>query len=51
MNVVLPAAYAKTQARLRESAEKQQKVDLQDVFLDLTTRAVGRMAYHVRFPG
>ena len=47
---VLPEAFVRTRTRLLECAQSSSQVDLQDVFLELTTKAVGRMAYNVSPP-
>lgn len=44
---VMPEAYLKMQAQLKSSADAGTQVDLQKYFLDLTTNAVGVMAYDV----
>jgi len=44
---VLPEAYTATQSYLRQCTEQKSVVDLQKVFLDLTTIVVGQMAYDV----
>ncbi len=50
VEVVLPEVYARTRAQLLEYASIGTQVDLQAVFLDLTTTAVGRTAYNVSPP-
>ena len=47
IQTVLPEAFALTRARLLECAQSGTGIDLQDLFLGLTTKAVGRMAYNV----
>jgi hypothetical protein len=47
IETVVPEAFARTRTRLFKCAESGSPVDLQDVFLELTTKAVGRMAYNV----
>ena len=47
IETVLPRAFVHTRTTLLECAQSGSEVDLQDVFLDLTTKAVGRMAYSV----
>ncbi len=42
---VLPAVYAQTQLKLTEHANTGAVVDMQKVFLDMTTAVVGQMAY------
>jgi hypothetical protein len=44
---VLPEVYADTQKRLLQAASDGALIDLQQVFLDLTTTVVGHMAYDV----
>jgi hypothetical protein len=47
IETVLPEAFVHTRTRLFECAQNGSQIDLQDVFLELTTKAVGRMAYSV----
>ena len=47
METVLPEAFVHTRTQLLECTQSGSKVDLQGVFLELTTKAVGRMAYNV----
>lgn len=44
---VLPEAYLKMRAQLNSAAESGAQIDLQKLFLDLTTNVVGVMAYDV----
>ena len=46
---VMPDAYKKIQAQLISTVDNGTQIDLQRVFLDLTTDVVGVMAYDVRF--
>lgn len=47
---MLPQYVEKTKADLREQIRGEQIVDLEDVFLDFTTRLMGKMAYDVSDP-
>jgi hypothetical protein len=47
IETVIPEAFVHTRMRLFKCAESGSQIDLQDVFLELTTKAVGRMAYNV----
>lgn len=47
VDVVLPHHYAETRAYLHEAARENRVIDLQHVFLDFTTRLVGKLAYDV----
>lgn len=48
---VLPEVYAETtRKQLLQAARDGSVIDLQKVFLDLTTMVVGHMAYDVRLP-
>lgn len=47
IETVVPEAFVHTRMRLFKCAESGLQIDLQDVFLELTTKAVGRMAYNV----
>jgi hypothetical protein len=48
---VLPDVYeATTRSHLLQASQDGSIVDLQKVFLDLTTTVVGQMAYDVSFP-
>jgi hypothetical protein len=47
IETVLPEAFALTKATLLDCALSGSEIDLQDLFLGLTTKAVGRMAYNV----
>jgi hypothetical protein len=49
IETVFPEAFVRTRARLSECAHSGSEIDLQDVFLELTTKAVGRMAYNVSY--
>ena len=49
INEVLPPFLADTKQRLDEVSGEKLPVDLQDVFLELTTRLMGKMAYDVSF--
>lgn len=44
---VLPSAYTQTRSTLLQHAKSGQRLCLEEVFLDLTTAVVGRMAYDV----
>lgn len=44
---VLPNTYTQTRSTLLQYSESGQQLDLEAVFLDLTTAVVGRMAYDV----
>lgn len=48
VNEVLPPYLKDTEKRLEEAASSSDPVDMQDVFLELTTRLMGKMAYNVR---
>lgn len=44
---VLPEVYSQTRQRLTQASRDGSVVDLQQIFLDLTTTVVGHMAYDV----
>jgi hypothetical protein len=48
VNEVLPPFLTDTEKRLEEAASRSDPVDMQDVFLELTTRLMGKIAYDVR---
>ncbi|KAK0511642.1 hypothetical protein JMJ35_006215 [Cladonia borealis] len=50
IDVVLPPLVADTEKRLDAAAENAMVVDLQSVFLELTTRLMGNMAYNMDMP-
>jgi hypothetical protein len=47
IETVVPEAFVHTRMRLVKCAKNGSQIDLQDIFLELTTKAVGRMAYNV----
>jgi hypothetical protein len=47
---VLPSAYVQTRSVLLQHAQSGDFLDLEAMFLDLTTTVVGRMAYDVSSP-
>jgi hypothetical protein len=47
IETVVPEAFVHTRMRLFGCVESGSQIDLQDAFLELTTKAVGRMAYNV----
>jgi cytochrome P450 len=46
---VLPVVYAQTRSELTKHCEAGTVLDLQEVFLDLTTKVMGQMAYDASF--
>lgn len=47
IDLVLPSYLADTEHRLDTAVETSKPVDLQQIFLELTTRLMGQMAYDV----
>ena len=45
---VVPPYLKDTEKRLENAARESDPIDMQDVFLELTTRVMGEMAYDVR---
>jgi cytochrome P450 len=48
VNRVLPPYLKDMEKRLEDAASNTDPIDMQDVFLELTTRLMGEIAYNVR---